>query len=109
MSSVASANAAGQSLPCITFTTPTRSFERFLKGVCISVLHFEQTLFLTIYHLEDTSLASLRAAVRKKLALSPAASLEFLQLRDGKSLDLEDGEIWHFVVATIIDRTIYDR
>jgi len=45
-----------------------------------------------MWHLED-NLEAMKAVVRTKLGISDSIPLHLSQWRDGKSVDLEDGEL----------------
>ena len=43
----------------------------------------------------DQTFSEVKALVRKKLGLDASQQLSLVQLRDGKEVDLEDGESYH--------------
>ena len=49
----------------------------------------------------DSSLAEMKASVRRKLALPPDTPLQLVQLRNGRNIDLEDGQLSSFDRVTI--------
>ena len=59
----------------------------------------------------DKTLAATKETVRKKLDLAPEVKLQFVQLRDGKKIDLDDGEPWLEVLplrslhCAVVDQT----
>lgn len=82
-----------EDLPRITFNTPNRVFERLFKGPCLSLgCLFDQTGTSDLSSQLENSLESLRATVNKKLGIDPGMRLEFSQIRNERSIDLEDGK-----------------
>ena len=73
--------------PRITYDAPTRTFERLFKG---RQLIYIQTQSPTRY-IPEHSLDGMKDVVRKKLGLATSAPILLSQVRDGKSIDLEDG------------------
>ncbi|KAF6760125.1 hypothetical protein DFP72DRAFT_1166387 [Ephemerocybe angulata] len=65
--------------PRVTFTSGTRTFDRLLK---------------------ETSLEELTEGVRRKLGYASDVPLQLAQLRDGKTVDLEDGDDYEAFCAT---------
>lgn len=76
-------------LPRITYHASDRTFERLFKGKvshgCL-LYHYEAHLLL------EESLGEMAAVIRRKLGLLENTSLCLAQLREGKSIDLEDGK-----------------
>ncbi|KDR75752.1 hypothetical protein GALMADRAFT_500086, partial [Galerina marginata CBS 339.88] len=68
-------------LPRITYDTATRTFDRLFK---------------------EESLDALKDVVRKKLNVSSSVPVYLSQLRDGKSVDLDDGLYLLYAVFTCV-------
>lgn len=76
--------------PRITFVAPEKTFERILKGGWnVSTKWTRLPCLLTFS--PETSLAETKDAIRKKLGLNTSASIELMQVRGNRHIDLEDG------------------
>jgi hypothetical protein len=77
-------------LPRITYNAASRTFDRLFKGN--GLVPWLETLW-THSMLED-SLDEMKEVVRKKMNLPSSIPVYLSQIRDGKSVDLEDGLSW---------------
>jgi hypothetical protein len=74
--------------PRITYHAENRTFDRLFKG---KLFHKNCHSYLN-HPCTEESLEEIKDAVRQKLDLPPDAVIQLEQLRDGKPIDLEDGE-----------------
>jgi hypothetical protein len=76
--------------PRITYHAPDdRTFDRLFTRTPFLGCRFRPRLTTP----SDSSLAEMKASVRKKLTLPPDTPLQLVQLRNGRNIDLEDGQL----------------
>src|SRR5262245_48036639 len=76
--------------PRIVYHTKSRTFDRLLKGK-LRVHLTNKELLIAVTLLED-SLEAMKEVVIKKLGLDASAVVRLAQLRQGTTVDLEDGK-----------------
>ena len=77
--------------PRITYQYLGRTFDRLFKGTNFTIYQTRFVLSLFVAN-QEQSLDETKNVVRKKLGLGHEDAVELAQLRDGKRIDLEDGE-----------------
>ena len=73
--------------PRITFLSKDRTFDRLFRGDIRGLQTFSDSLFWSA----EESLTQTKEVVRRKLGLEKNAVIHLAQVRDGRSIDLDDG------------------